>query len=359
MSSAPVLMTAHRAADCPTPTGAVPYQMSFIRYHNQFTELHRQQHFSPNAHLLFNVLLGFFNDRRTDSQLLQVETFADPFLCMATGIKSPNTLKAARLELEQRGLLLFDGGRHGRGAMGKYKLLRYREPVPGEAPLKLSKIDSLIDSFTELETGKLADKLSDKLSNFDTNYQRGRDTDLTEGGPAREAILPAAENPAAAAHTGGGGPTDVPTSKARGFSEGLRPLAEGETVPGGYVDASLPDTDAAKWVARPKDAAMVDEWLRTNTDPAKREKVGLGHLFFDYYEQFDWCTKSGSPIRNWQATARKFSFIDYAATREKEAQQRAQKVAAAGGGQLQQRSSGVESAKAMFAALGQKGGTSE
>jgi hypothetical protein len=311
----------------------------------QFNRLDRAEPFDLLETRLYIVLLGFFNDRDKD-WTPRTEYFADSFLCIATGIKSVNSLKKARAVLERRGLIRFDGANHGRGKMGAYQVLIHGADgpqLPAEKPsIKLSSNDSINDSFTAAESGKLSGKLSGKPSPNDTNIESVISKDRSNGGAARlekkieghQFSLP--ENDTAADGSDGtdestGGATDVDTLIPQ-------PLQPGEFIPGGFVDARLPDTDPRKWEARPQSAEMVDAYLAQLPD--KRQHVGKGHLFIDFYEGKGWTTgKEGlTPIRNWRAVARSFSFIDYGAEREKQAAATAATV----GSQVERRLSTAE-----------------
>jgi hypothetical protein len=342
-------MSAALALMNPTPGGhhhTAP-RMSYVGLMVQFNRLNSIEPFDVYERSLYIVLLGFFNDRDKEWNARQ-EEFADVFLCMATTIKSVNTLKKAREGLERRGLIRFDGGKKGRTHKGRYEVLMLTPaaalPAPEKPALKVSSDDSLNDSFTASDELKLSRKLSDKVSSDDTNLESVRGQDSSNG---RAAALEkkiaghqfsGPENDSAAdgssgADEGTGGATDVGTRLIP------LPLAEGEYIPGGFVDSRLPDTDPRKWEARPPagpaGAEMVNAYLATLPD--KRQHVGKGQLFIDYYEGKGWCTgKEGlTPIRNWRAVARQFSFVDYSAQREKQA-------AATVGSQVERRLSTAE-----------------
>lgn len=318
----------------PQRAEAAHTKMSYIEYMNQLHEVDRAEPLDPAAGWLYVKLIGFFNDRRWPASA----QFADPFLCMASGIKSANTLKKHRAELERRGLIQFAGGLHGSGKKGEYRLLMVGSEKPSEKPsLIVSKFDSFSDGFGGDDSGKPSIKPSGKVSNFDTNTKReDREDDVTTEGrrgiekKIGEHVFSTAQpdGPAASAPHTGGAPALA--------------LQPGEMLRGGFIDQQLPDADPRKWEARPKDAAMVDEYLAGHADPEVSKHAGKGSLFFDYYDGFLWCAgKDGKPIRNWRAVARQFSFVDYKAQREAQA-------AAAGGSQIEQRSSTVSSARAML-----------
>lgn len=332
----------------PQPGGAT--RLSYVDYMNQLTELNRQEPITPAAGWLYVVLLGFFNDRRKYNVWPATVQFADPFLCMATGISAPNTFKKHRAELVARGLIGGDFGHQGAGKKGTYWLLQVAENTAENAAekpsLKLSNNDSLIDGLSYAEREKLSEKLSAKLSTIDTNYKKEEiKEDVTTEGPAGiekkiaehvfglpdpEEIAAQREAAAGAPHTGGGA--------------ALQPAQPGELLRGGFVDPRLSDDDPRKWEARPKNAEMVNEYLAGHPDPEVSKHAGKGQLLIDYYEQYDWCAgKDGKPIRNWRAVARQFSFINYKAKREAEA-------AAAGGSQVEQRQSSVSGARELLKA---------
>jgi hypothetical protein len=338
------LMNLHRGDAHPAA------RLSYIGYLLQFARLDMLELFTLEEHRLYHKLLQFFNDRDKE-WTPRAEHFADTFLCMATGIRSVNTLKKARAGLELRGLIAFEGAAHGRGKMGSYRLLMVADGAPKmpveKLSIKLSLDDTIIDSFTADSAGKLSEKLSGKLSGHDTNIENTIEVDCSNGGAARlqkkiEAhrfSLPdddGAADGSAGADEGTGAAADVRTLIPQ-------PLQPGEYIPGGFVDARLPDTDPRKWEARPGPpevaAQVVDAYL--STLPDKVQHVGKGQLFIDYYEGKGWCTgKEGlTPIRNWRAVCRQFSFIDYQAKRTAEA-------VATGGSQIEKRASAAERARA-------------
>ena len=331
----PALMVPHRGDAHPTN------RMSYIDYLNQFSRLNKAETFDVYQRALYTVLLEFFNDRRKNGVWRSTEHFADPFLCMATGM-SLNTLKKARKGLEDRGVLGFGGGKRGAGKMGAYWLLtvseEQAEKLPNKLSFKVSSGDTLNDSLSTAEAEKLSNKLSNKVSPDDTNIESIQITeDVTERGAsaAEKKIVEADFSPngatASASHTEGG----------------AAPTAADEPVQyrGGFVDPRLSDDDPRKWEGgRPKDAAMVDEYLANHPDPEVSKHAGKGHLFFDYYDGFWWCAgEHGKPIRNWRAVARQFSYIDYKANRQAAA-------ALKSGSQVEKRTDSVSEARALLRA---------
>ncbi|MDF7809944.1 hypothetical protein P1X16_01085 [Hymenobacter sp. YC55] len=312
--------------------------MSYIDYMNQFNVLDQVEAFDLYETRLYIKLLAFFNDRKWQ----QPQQFADTFLCMATGIKSVNGLKKARAGLMARGIVEFEGGHHGAGKKGEYRLRQVNEngteKLSPNLSHKLSYSDSLCDSFSTAEAEKLSPKLSQKLSSGDTNIKSiDKKIDVTERGASatEKKIVEADFSPngatASAPHTGGG----------------AAPAAADEPVQyrGGFVDPRLSDDDPRKWEGgRPKDAAMVDEYLASHHDPEVSKHAGKGHLFFDYYDGFGWCAgEHGKPIRNWRAVARQFSYIDYKANRQAAA-------ALKSGSQVEKRTDSVSEARALLRA---------
>ncbi|MCA8829411.1 hypothetical protein [Hymenobacter pini] len=98
-----------------------------------------------------------------------------------------------------------------------------------------------------------------------------------------------------ASHTRGGGPAPANMEADELPS---RPVA---------VDQSQPDDEYHRWIARPRDAAMVDEYLTR----IKHPKAGKGHLFFDWYEPLGWVIgRNRMPCQNWKALIKSFKFLE-------------------------------------------------
>ena len=82
---------------------------------------------------------------------------------------------------------------------------------------------------------------------------------------------------------------------------------------------------------------MVNDYLASHPDPEIQKHAGKGQLFIDYYDGKGWCTgkEALTPIRNWRAVARQFSFRNYKAEREVQ-------DAATGGSQVERRLTAAE-----------------
>jgi hypothetical protein len=320
--------------------------MNWLRYANQFNALENEKFFSDSARGLFHRILYHFNKSRQWEASLPVNV---PMLQLLTG-SAEGTVRKGLAELQARGVIHYIEAKRGRGNVGQLRLLKVYRIKPPIEEIKPSDFDGLTDGFSEgfnyVGPVKPSTKPSDKPSNFDDTIREVKVVKdvLTGGaGPEKKRGSDEVENPtASASHTRAR--NDVDTSEGRQVP---LPLAEGETLRGGFVDERLADSDPRKWEARPQSVAMVDAYLAGHPDPEISKHAGRGKLFFDYYDQFNWCTKGGRPITNWRATARAFSYIDYKADREAE---QAVKVAKSTGGQLGARSVGIDAARAKLRA---------
>ena len=73
------------------------------------------------------------------------------------------------------------------------------------------------------------------------------------------------------------------------------------------IDDDLPDTEWGRWAKIPRDAEMVDDYLRRLHSP----HAGKGHLFFDYYRSVGWVIgKNRQPCQFWKSLVKSFRFID-------------------------------------------------
>jgi len=94
-----------------------------------------------------------------------------------------------------------------------------------------------------------------------------------------------------------------------------QPLAEGERIPGGFADPRLDNSDPRKWIARPENVAMIDDFLAHHDNPEISKHAGKGHLFWDHYEPNNWVRgQYHTPIQNWRALIPSFKFREQHAT---------------------------------------------
>jgi hypothetical protein len=73
------------------------------------------------------------------------------------------------------------------------------------------------------------------------------------------------------------------------------------------ADESLADDEYHRWLAKPRDAQMVDDYLTRINHP----KAGKGYLFFDWYEPLGWVIgRNRMPCQNWKALIKSFKFLE-------------------------------------------------
>ncbi len=107
--------------------------------------------------------------------------------------------------------------------------------------------------------------------------------------------LVSATSSAWAPHTRGGG---APPANMEADERPVRPVV---------VDERQADDEYHRWLARPRDVQMVDDYLTRINHP----KAGKGHLFFDWYEPLGWVIgKSRMPCQNWKALIKSFKFLE-------------------------------------------------
>ncbi|MCB2380403.1 hypothetical protein LGH70_22615 [Hymenobacter sp. BT635] len=111
-------MSSHsQNARAPIEPGQGPPKLNYIILLNSFWQYDTQRHFGASATRLYFFLLQECNRQRWTNPF----TLADAYLCLALGMVK-NTMKPARAELVNAGLISFQGGGNGRGDATCYQL---------------------------------------------------------------------------------------------------------------------------------------------------------------------------------------------------------------------------------------------
>lgn len=180
--------------------------MTYLDYVVLFDRLDQERPFSLAAARLYHKLLALFNGKRGPQNLWpEVIAKADPYVAEACGF-TVNTMKTAREQLTERGLLGGEWGKKGSKSAGTYRLLCPAEKLSNFDSLpevKPSEIDSLeaeklseIDSLPPENIPKEGEKLSEKLSNFDTPYKKEEKEESIGAALAATLTLPSADKKA-------------------------------------------------------------------------------------------------------------------------------------------------------------------
>ncbi|WP_059072598.1 hypothetical protein [Solirubrum puertoriconensis] len=133
-------------------TGASTPKMSYIDLLNRFWQLDGERKFGASATRLYFFLVQECNRLRWTNPFV----LSDKQLCLVLGM-TLNTMKAARAELVERGVVAFQGGGNGRGDATVYALQNGHQVAPLKVSAKVSKFDTYS-----------AEKVSEKVSISDT-----------------------------------------------------------------------------------------------------------------------------------------------------------------------------------------------
>jgi hypothetical protein len=205
----PVLMTAQRGGEVPTPA-----KMSFYDLQNQFWQLDASERFSGTETRLYFYWLNRLNAG------LNGEYWPDEYPRWGKQVEADlgltdKTLAAARTVLVKRGLLSYREGTKSRAALwGLGKISRNNSGQSEEMTPDMSRKDSdqsgtISPNMSRNNSGLYKEKTKDLNNDKDKDSAAG-----AAGGQAGKVgeLALAADRPAAASHTGGGA-TDVATSK--------------------------------------------------------------------------------------------------------------------------------------------------
>lgn len=308
-SYSPPIMSASKSSDAPKAIFPI-YQMmdSWAAFAYSTPEV------KPQHHALYFALLTIVKTKGGRTRFaLDYKNGMD-----ASSIGSRSTYIAALETLQQWGFLTYTPGKNGY----KQAIIDVHFCTSTEHLLDIYR--SSIGTSTDTSTGHINKDLvlttsngieaeaSASLARAEKKIrelQKIIDEQADDIAALKEELAPD-ESHASASHTGGGAaPAATPA-----------PLADGEQPRGGYAPAELADDNPAKWLARPRDVQMVDDYLAQHPDAEVRKHAGKGKIFFGEYASKNWCRSGRSgpvPISDWRSLILIFQFRennDYSAT---------------------------------------------
>ncbi|TGE07731.1 hypothetical protein [Hymenobacter fodinae] len=204
------------------PPVSAGLRMSYIELLNRFDTLDAEQAFSASATRLYVKILAECNRQRWQNPF----TLTDRKLTTLMG-GSVNTMKKARTELEERGLLAYQAGGNGAGDGCVYAL----QTGPTDAPNKVSisdtfrpnKVSGMVSKTDTLKANKVSEKVSisdtilykeeDKTSSVveDKDQCAGAAGFKKIEGSSAASSLPSDSPVLTSANSGGGAPAEART----------------------------------------------------------------------------------------------------------------------------------------------------
>ncbi len=146
---------------------------SYIDYMNSFWRQDENEQFSAVQSRLYYLLLYIFNGRKWVDQV----SLSDHYLCDMMGV-SLNTLRTAKRDLSNRGVIAFSAGGRGFANKTKYQL-RYqaREQSSGQSTYQSRGQNMATSIYKETKEIKTKEKFNKK---WNSNGSTNRGTNYTE-----------------------------------------------------------------------------------------------------------------------------------------------------------------------------------